>query len=177
MIARSPVEARKVELRDVLTWQLGLAWSLGELRLAGLTDAECHWAPVPGAWAVREEGGRWRADWVEPEPEPPPGTTVGWLTWHLTWWWGGLVGHALDEPVPPREQVDWPGSAAAAVARIGALHDRWAAILAGADLDRPVAYPWSEPRPLGLAAAWANQELMKNVAEIGQLRDLRAAAM
>jgi hypothetical protein len=43
---------------------------------------------------------------------------------------------------------------------------------AAADLDRPVRYPWPEPRSLAQAAAWANQELMKNVAEIGQLRDL-----
>ena len=38
------------------------------------------------------------------------------------------------------------------------------------DLDRPLAYPWSEPRALSLALAWVNSELMKNVAEIGCLR-------
>jgi hypothetical protein len=40
------------------------------------------------------------------------------------------------------------------------------------DLARPLAYPWPEPRPLRLALAWANAELMKNVAEIGCVRHL-----
>ncbi|SDX68728.1 hypothetical protein SAMN05661080_00847 [Modestobacter sp. DSM 44400] len=38
------------------------------------------------------------------------------------------------------------------------------------DLDRPFAFPWPEPRPFVFAAAWANSELMKNVAEIGVIR-------
>lgn len=67
-----------MELRELLRWQLGLSWSLAELRLAGLTDDACRWEPAP-------------------------------------------------------------------------------------ELDRPVGFPWPEPRPLAVAAAWANQELMKNV--------------
>jgi hypothetical protein len=164
-----------VDRVGVLRWQLGLAWSLAELRFDGLTDEACLWEPAPGGWTVREGAdGRWRADWAEPEPEPPPTTSIGWLTWHLTWWWGDLVAHAIGDRVPDREDVDWPGTAAAVVARLRELHDRWAEVL-DTDLDRPVAYPWPEPRPLVNAAAWANQELMKNVAEIGQLRDLHAA--
>lgn len=42
--------------------------------------------------------------------------------------------------------------------------------LSAADLDRPVSWPWTEPRPLGMALAWANSEAMKNVAEIGYAR-------
>ncbi len=49
--------------------------------------------------------------------------------------------------------------------------------LTGPDLDAPAAFPW--PPDSGLAvehtAAWVNGELMKNVAELGQLRLLRAA--
>jgi hypothetical protein len=33
--------------RELLRWQLRLSWSLAELRLAGLTDAECLWTPAP----------------------------------------------------------------------------------------------------------------------------------
>ena len=160
---------------ELLRWQLGLAWSLAELRLDGLTDAACRWEPAPGAWTVRPGAdGRWRPDWVEPEPDPPPTASIGWLTWHLVWWWGELVADATGAPVPARADVDWPGSADLVVTRLRELHGRWAEVLAG-DLDRPVGFPWPEPRPLAQAAAWANQELMKNVAEIGQLRDLHTA--
>jgi hypothetical protein len=161
---------------DLLRWQLGLAWSLAELRLAGLTDVECGWQPTPDSWTVRRaDDGWWRPDWVEPEPDPPPTTSIGWLTWQLTWWWTTLLAHATGEPIPAREDVHWPGSAAAAVAGLQRLHERWVQVLETADPDRPFGYPWPEPRPFAIAAAWANQELMKNVAEIGQLRDLYAA--
>lgn len=164
---------------EVLRWQLGLAWRLAELRLDGLTDAACRWEPAPGAWTVREgTDGRWRPDWVEPEPDPPPTTSIGWLTWHLTWWWGDLLAHATGEPAPARTEVCWPGSAAATVDRLRELHARWDEVLRDTDeaaADRPFAFPWPEPRPFAVAIAWGNLELMKNVAEIGQLRDQHTA--
>ncbi|WP_422741292.1 hypothetical protein ACN27B_20490 [Micromonospora sp. WMMD754] len=45
------------------------------------------------------------------------------------------------------------------------------------DLARPSAYPWPGDAGLTVAhlVAWVNVELMKNAAEIGQLRLLRAA--
>lgn len=88
----------------------------------------------------------------------------------------GLVAHATGEPGPARADVAWPGTAAATVAGLSDLHDRWSEVLARpGDLDRPFGYPWPQPRPFVVAAAWANMELMKNVAELGQLRDLHGA--
>jgi hypothetical protein len=69
-----------------------------------------------------------------------------------------------------REEIFWPGSAKAAAERIEALSAAWSDILSGladANVERPLAYPWREPRPLRIALAWANSELMKNIAEIG----------
>ncbi|HEV7653300.1 MAG TPA: DinB family protein [Mycobacteriales bacterium] len=161
---------------EIVRWQFGLAWSLAEVRLAGLSDAECAWEPAPGAWTVRAGAdGVWRPDWVEPEPEPPPATTIGWLSWHLTWWWTTLLAHTGGEPAPAREDVAWPGDAERTVAGLTDLRERWTAVLGTADPDRPIGWPWPRPRPFAIAAAWANQELMKNVAEIGQLRDLYGA--
>lgn len=163
----------------IVRWQLKMSWSLAEIYLPQLTDELCRWEPAPGGWTVRPgEDGRWWPDWVEPEPDPPPTTSVGWLTWHLVWWWSTLTAHATDQPVPAREDVAWPGSAAATVERLRALHQEWAGVLDGtedADADRPIAYPWPEPRPFVQAAAWANQELMKNVAEIGSMVQLHTA--
>jgi hypothetical protein len=59
------------------------------------------------------------------------------------------------------------------------LASEWIDILSrldDGDLDRPLAYPWPEPRPLSYALAWVNSELMKNVAEIGCVRHLYGAS-
>jgi hypothetical protein len=58
-------------------------WDRLRNRLAGLTLAEYVWEPVPDAWTVRDVDGRWRADWVDPEPEPAPVTTIAWRLWHI----------------------------------------------------------------------------------------------
>lgn len=121
--------------------------------------------------------GGWHADWSEPVPEPAPRTTIGWLAWHVLWWWGSAIGALRSENIPEREAVLWPGNAAATIDALNALSARWSDILSReTDLDRPVAYPWSEPGLLRLLFAWANCELMKNVAEIGIVRHLFAAS-
>jgi hypothetical protein len=57
----------------VLQRQLAMTWTLGELLLDGLSDADCFWEPVPGSWMVRlTADGTWRPDWEEPEPDPAP---------------------------------------------------------------------------------------------------------
>lgn len=158
----------------LLRWQLALTWSLAEHHLSGLTDAFCLWAPTPGCFTVRpDRDGRWWPDWDEADPDSAPGVTAGWITWHLGWWWSAVLDHAAGRPPPPRGEVAWPGSARAAVDWLGDLHGRWSALLEGwvdADLDTPLAYPWTTPRPLAAGAAWVNSELMKNVSEIGVLR-------
>lgn len=51
--------------------------------------------------------------------------------------------------------------------------------LTDADLDAIAPFPWRNDPEHTVAhmAGWVNSELMKNVAEIGQLRLLRAASM
>ncbi len=158
----------------LLRWQLHWAWSLAGYHLPALTDELCRWEPAPESWTVRRgSDGRWRPDWAEPEPDPPPGVTVGWVTWHLGWWWSATLDHAAGRQPPSREDVLWPGSAAAAVEWISGLHARWKDFLDGrteSDLDEPFPFPWPQPRPLAIAAGWVNAELMKNIAEIGVLR-------
>ena len=38
--------------------------------------------------------GVWRPDWAEAEPDPIPVPTIGWLTWHIDWWWSVAIDHA-----------------------------------------------------------------------------------
>ncbi|NWG52905.1 MAG: DinB family protein [Hydrogenophilaceae bacterium] len=163
----------------ILRRQFELTWRLAVEHLPALTDAMCLWRPAPGAWTVRQgDDGAWRPDWADAEPSPAPPVTIAWLTWHMDWWWSGLISAVRNEPQRPRECVHWPGSAALVIARLDALAADWKRELdrlAEPDLESPLAYPWPAPRPLGDALAWTNVELTKNVAEIGMLRHIYQA--
>jgi DinB family protein len=165
---------------DTLRWQFQLTWRLAGYHLPALTDDACLWEPAPGAWTVRRAAdGVWRADFAESEPDPAPPVTIGWLTWQIVWWWSNLQAAQRGEAAAGHRDVPWPGSAAAVRAKLDQLSAAWSETLGGlseADLERPFAYPWSEPRPLRLALAWANAELMKNVAEIGAVRHVFEAS-
>ncbi|MEU2674910.1 DinB family protein, partial [Streptomyces sp. NPDC007164] len=61
------------------------------------------------------------------------------------------------------------------------LRTQWLAVLdklTDADLDAASTLPWQTPpdNTIGHVIAWLNAELMKNVAEIGQLQLIRAAS-
>lgn len=164
---------------ELLRWQFHVAWSLAdEVHLPRLSDELCHWCPTPLALTVRPDAfGRWRPDWPETEPDPPQTASVGWLTWHLIWWWTEVSAVLAGQQAAGRAGVDWPGSAAAAVGRLRALAVGWNQLLdSDPDLDVPIAYPWSDPRPARYTLAWVNAELMKNVAEIGAVHHLWAAS-
>lgn len=164
---------------ETLRWQFRLTWRLAQYHLPALTDGACLWEPAPGSWTVKSADGVWHPDWAEPEPDPAPPVTIGWLTWHLIWWWSGLLRAIRNETPVARQDVTWPGSADAVVRRLETLATEWGNALSrldNGDLERPFTYPWPEPRPLRIALAWANSELMKNVAEIGYVRLLFEAS-
>jgi hypothetical protein len=165
---------------ETLRWQFGLTWRLAQVHLPTLTDEACLWEPTPHSWTVRHStDGNWRADWADSEPDPVPTATIGWFTWHILWWWSGLIAAMRNEAPPPHQVVYWPGNADAVRRQLELLSTEWAEILSrlvDEDLDRPFAYPWSEPRPLRYALAWCNSELMKNVAELGYVRLLFEAS-
>ncbi|KXP12578.1 DinB family protein [Tsukamurella pseudospumae] len=165
---------------DLLRRQFDLTWALGEVHLAELTPDDFLWEPAPVCWTMRcAGGGEWVADWVDTEPDPILVPTMAWLSWHIGWWWSTTGDHVLGRPIRTREDVRWPGPDDA-VAWLNGLRDEWLTVLDGltdAWLDEPSAYPW--PGDAGLTVgdqiAWVNAELMKNIAEIGQLRLIRAA--
>jgi DinB superfamily len=166
--------------RDLLRWQFDLTWSLAELHLDLLATEDFLWEPAPHCWTVRRGAdGSWVPDWADTEPDPVPVPTIGWVTWHLGWWWTVTVDHATGRKPHERTAVAWPGPAAT-VEWLRGLHDEWLAVLdrlTEADLAAPAAFPWPADAGMTVAQmlAWANAELMKNTAELGQLRLLRAA--
>lgn len=164
---------------NLLVEQFDLVWALARLHLDALVDFDATrddflWEPAAVTWTVhRGDDGIWRPDFSTEETDPVPVPTIGWLTWHIDWWWSTALAHAVGEVVPDRTDVHWRHSGA--VPRIHELGAAWRTLLDTADPGRPCSYPWDAPKTLAHTASWVNVELMKNIAEIGQLRLLRAA--
>ncbi|WAE75759.1 DinB family protein [Streptomonospora nanhaiensis] len=165
--------------RELLRWQFDLTWSLFEYHLERLEPGDFLWEPGPLCWTVRRgEDGVWTPDWADTEPDPVPVPTVAWVTWHIGWWWSVTLDHLRGRTPRDREDVVWPG-ADEAVTWLRGLRTEWLEALDGLgteDLDAPAPFPWPPGSGLTVAhtVAWVNAELMKNAAEIGQLRMLRA---
>ena len=161
--------------------QFEFAWSLAELHLAALVEDDFLWEPAALCWTVRQDdAGVWRPDWTEVEPDPVPVPTIAWLTWHIDYWWTAAMDAVAGGAPRDPSAVTWPGDGAAAVSRLRDLAARWSKMLADMtdqDLTAPTQFPWSlnAGRTVADTILWATVELTKNVAELGQLRLLRAA--
>ncbi|WP_320782079.1 DinB family protein [Streptomyces sp. CRN 30] len=166
----------------LLAWQSDLTWSLFAYHLKRLEPDDFLWEPAAHCWTVRRDAdGRWVPDWAETEPDPVPVPTAGWVSWHLGWWLGVTLDHLVGRPPRERTDVAWPGPGGATVDWLRGLRQEWSEVLGGLtddDLDRAATFPWPQDGEHTVAhmLAWANAELMKNVAEIGQLRLARAAS-
>ena len=156
--------------RDLLRWQFEMTWSLFEYHLDLLDPADLLWEPKsPHVFTMRHNGTTWDRDWPTPEQESVGVATMAWLTWHIGWWWAGAIDHV--EKSQPRE-VTWPGPEQA-IGWLRGLREEWLGTLESADLDAKTTFPWPDgSMTVAHTAAWVNAELMKNVAEIGQLRRL-----
>jgi hypothetical protein len=146
-------------------------------RIAGLTDDEYFWEPVPDCWTVRESGDGYRLDSSPLPPEPAPFTTLAWRLAHIadvlqaertaTW--------LRIQPLDGTASV--PGSASAAVEVLEHAYDVWRRRLSAVD---PVVLD----QPMGpIAGAYADNtvnsfvlhildELIHHGAEVGVVRDL-----
>ncbi|MFG3419358.1 DinB family protein [Micromonospora sp. NPDC049460] len=167
--------------RALLRWQFDLTWSLFEYHLERIEPADFLWEPAGLCWTVRRgPDGGWTPDWADTEPDPVPVPTIGWLTWHIGWWWTVTTDHLRGQPPRQRADVEWPGAGEPTVAWLRGLRTEWLGVLdrlTDADLDRTASLPWQDDTEHTVMhmLGWVNAELMKNVAEIGQLRLLRAA--
>lgn len=159
-------------------------------RLAGLTDEEYLWEPVPGCWNVRPRGtgtapvqagsGAMTIDFAMPEPDPPPVTTIAWRLAHLV---VGVLGERNHSHFggPPCDYLGWdyPATAAEALGQLDEAYARWVAGVAALGtegLARAVGEaegPWAE-HPMGGLVLHINREVIHHGAEIALLRDLYA---
>lgn len=158
-------------------------------RLAGLSDEEYVWEPVPGCWSVRRRGtstapvqagtGPMTIDFALPEPDPTPVTTIAWRLGHVVV--GVLaVRNAAHFGAPPASYDSWEYAADAttALAQLDAQLATWVAGVRGwseADLAAPVgdAEPYPD-LPRAALVLHIQRELIHHLAEVALLRDLFA---
>ncbi|MCX5121737.1 DinB family protein [Micromonospora sp. NBC_00362] len=166
---------------DLLRWQFDLTWSLLEYHLERLEPADSLWGPAKHFWTVRPNAdGRWMPDWADVEPDPICVPTIGWISWHIGWWWTVAIDHVHGRTPRQRAEISWPGDGEKAVAWLRDLRAQWLAAcdrLSETDLDATAPFPWQHDPAYTVAhmLAWVNTELLKNATEIGQLRLLRHA--
>ena len=169
-------------IRELVLGQFEVSWALFEYHLQRLTPDDLLWEPAALCWTVRPDpAGTWQADWSDDALDPIPVPTIGWLSWHVGWWWTTAIAHAQGVVPPERAAVRWPGDLAGTLHWMRVLRDEWTHVLEDADdswLAKPIAFPWppESGRSVADLFAWVNVELTKNAAEIGQLRLIRAAA-
>lgn len=156
-------------------------------RLAGLTDDEYLWSPVPDAWSVRPRGtstapvqagaGDFTIDYAFPQPDPSPFTTIAWRLGHV------IVGvlavrNAAHFGGPPASYETWAyaGTAAAALEQLDAEVETWLAGVRGlGDHELRAKVGPKEPFPeLTMAdlVLHIHRELIHHLAEVCLLRDL-----
>jgi hypothetical protein len=160
-------------------------------RLAGLTDDEYRWEPVPGCWNVRPRGestapiaagvGRYTIDFARPEPDPPPVTTIAWRLGHVIVGVLGarVAGHFGGPPVDYLS-FDYAGTADEALAQLDAMYAAWLAGVNGLDEAAlaapcgPSEGPYAD-HPMAELVLHINREMIHHGAEIALLRDLYRA--
>ncbi len=166
-------------IAPVVIGSLDFVWSRISDRVAGLTADEYLWEPTPDCWSVRPSvGGGWEVDRSQPEPSPPPVTTIAWRLWHIgVECLAGFTARAFGlYPLRVRGR-EWYAEPEAALA---AISQAWQAFRAGlADLGedgmwRQLGPDWgpyaTEPR--ASLALHVQDELSHHGAEVALLRDL-----
>jgi len=185
-----PIMEMRTDRVGLLLDQHESSVAISRERLAGLTDEEYFWEPVPDCWSVRRRGaaaspdafgpGDWVLDWDRGHPRPEPFTTIAWRLGHLVsmyvdrWEWT-FGSRSID----PAVGTDFASSAEKALAMLWEHAERFATSVAGMtdeQLDVPGygQYPYGlDPElPFVSIVWWMNRELIHHTAEVALLRDV-----
>lgn len=177
------------QLLDQLTWH----WEHHlRPRFAGLSDEEYFWEPAPECWNVRPAGdpaaasiaggtGAFRIDFVMPEPDPAPVTTIAWRIGHLVVGVLGIRNHAhFGGPAITYLDHPYAGTATEALAQLEEHFGRWVdgvRSLGEDGLGRPCGPaegPWADA-PMSALVLHIHREVIHHGSEICLLRDLHRA--
>jgi hypothetical protein len=168
-----------VDWNEQLLEQLTFHWEHHiRPRLHGLTDEEYLWEPVPGCWSVREQGDAWVPDFVMPEPDPAPVTTIAWRLSHVIVGVFGIRNAShFDGPAIDYMNHDYAGDAATALAQLDEHYGRCVKGVESLGADRlgdkvgPAEGPYAE-YPYAALVLHINREAIHHMAEVLVLRDL-----
>jgi len=182
---------------DVVDWtalileQLEWHWDYQlRARLAGLTDEEYLWEPVPGCWSIRPAGtgrtpmatgsGAWEIDYAYPPPEPAPVTTIAWRLAHvIIGVFGARVAAHFGGPATDYRTWSYASTANEALDQLDAVHGAWVEAVRGLGaeaLARPCGPAEGEfaDYPMAALVLHVQREVIHHGAEICLLRDLFA---
>lgn len=167
-------------LRDSLLRQLDTAWALASYHVDTLAMEDCTWQPSPGSAHIRQlRDGSWTADWPPREDYAAGPPSIGWISWHILYWWSTAIDRNFGEGTLRREDITWPGDPDRLRIELLRLQEQWRELLAKSNdallVQAKAHWPFND-RPLADLFAWANVELTKNAAEIGMLRFLRGGS-
>jgi uncharacterized damage-inducible protein DinB len=161
---------------QLLADQLEAAYRALRDRVEGLTDEEFWWEPVADCWTVRRGAdGRWSADYAEPDPDPPPFTTIAWRLVHVAECKVMYHEYAFGEGRLTWPEIDSAHTAADAIAMLEHGQHLLVAALDGltdADLDAPRMTNWGEEWPTWRVLWTMIDHDLHHGGEIGVLRDL-----
>ncbi|QIS21087.1 DinB family protein [Nocardia terpenica] len=156
-------------------------------RLAGLTDDEYFWSPVPDAWSVRPRGtstapvqagaGDFTIDYAYPTPVPAPFSTIAWRLGHVIV--GVLAARNAAHfggPAASYDSWEYAGDAATALEQLETQLDAWVTGVRGlgeAGLRVPVGDKEPYPElPMADLVLHIHRELIHHLSEVCLLRDL-----
>jgi len=158
-------------------------------RLAGLTDDEYFWSPVPAAWSVRPRGsstapvqagaGDFTMDYAFPEPVPATFTTIAWRLGHVIV--GVLAARNaahFGAPAASYDTWEYAGDAATALEQLATQLDAWLTEVrrlgeAGLQVQVGAKEPYPEASMADLVLH-IHRELIHHLSEVCLLRDLYA---
>jgi uncharacterized damage-inducible protein DinB len=133
-------------------------------------------------WRIREQRGGWVADWAQPDPVPPPVTTIAWRIWHIADCLASYVAPHLGPWPLPGEFRDWCGDAATARARLQTACDVFRQRITERGetfLRTPLGEKWGPYAEQSWAdlVLHAMDEVAHHGAEVGVLRDLHRGGL
>ena len=178
MSARTPENSSENTVTTQLVDQLDFHWTHQlRPRLAGLTDDEYFWQPVPACWTVGRDGS---IDFAHPAPEPSPFTTIAWRLAHVIVGVLAMRSHShFGGPEAGYETWQYATDAATAVRQLDEEYRRWidgVRSLSDDGLTRPCG-PAEGPYadyPFSALVLHINREVIHHGAEIACIRDLYA---
>lgn len=161
------------DARTTLQRQLAIAWNFATDFIIGQIDHDLAlWRPVATSVTVHPTGHGWVADWPDEDSDDDLApATIGWLLWHIEWWWTNTLAtvHGRSQAAP--SDFHWSGG----TMHMSELKTRWDDVLANEDMQRQIDWFMPHPQSFGYIAGWLNFELGKNLAEINQLKMLHAS--